>query len=48
MNSPKKPNLDAKDILAMIIAAFELLLPPVLIIFGAVIAIYYVLKFLTT
>jgi len=46
MNSSKKPNLDAKDILAMIIAAFELLMPPVLIIFGAVMVIYYMLKLL--
>lgn len=44
MSLPKKNNFDLKDILAMIIALFELLLPPVFIMFGAVTAIYFLLK----
>ena len=46
MNSPKKSDFDVKDIIAMIIAAFQLLLPPLLIMFGVITVIYFVLKFL--
>ncbi|GAQ25935.1 MULTISPECIES: hypothetical protein [Tepidanaerobacter] len=44
MSLPKKNDFDSKDILAMTIAIFELLLPPVFIMFGAVTAIYFLLK----
>jgi hypothetical protein len=47
MNSPKKTDFDIKDIIAMIIAAFWLLLPPLLILFSVIIAIYFMLKFFT-
>ncbi|MDD4569074.1 MAG: hypothetical protein PHE70_02965 [Tepidanaerobacteraceae bacterium] len=45
MNSPKKPDFDIKDIIAMIIASLLLILPPLLIIFGVIMAVYLLLKF---
>lgn len=46
MNSSKKPDFDLTDIIAMIIAAFQVLLPPILIMFGLVMALYLLLKLL--
>lgn len=39
-----KADFGIKDIIAMIIAAFELVFPPLFIMFGVVLAIYLVLK----
>ena len=45
MNSPKKTDFDIKDIIAMIIAAFQLLLPPLFILFTIIIVLYFILKY---
>ena len=47
MNSLKNDDFDIKDIIAMIIAAFQLLLPPLLTIFGMITIIYFILRLLT-
>lgn len=44
MNSPKKTDFDIKDIIAMVIAAFQLILPPVFIMFGVIMSIYFLLR----
>lgn len=43
----RKINFGLKDIVAMIIAAFELVFPPIFMIFGVVLVIYLVLKFIS-
>ncbi|MCR4429896.1 MAG: hypothetical protein NUV45_02630 [Tepidanaerobacteraceae bacterium] len=43
----RKTDLGAKDIIAMIIAAFELVLPPLLMMFGAVLLVYFALKLMS-
>jgi len=43
-NFGEKADFGIKDIVAMIIAAFELVLPPLFVMFGVVTAIYLVLK----
>lgn len=43
----KKIEFGIKDIVAMIIAAFELVLPSLFMIFGVVLGIYFVLKLIT-
>lgn len=43
----KNADFGIKDIIAMIIAAFELVLPPLFMIFGVVLGIYFVLKFVS-
>lgn len=43
-NFGRKADFGAKDIIAMIIAAFELVLPPLLMMFGVVLLIYFVMK----
>ncbi|MDI3481849.1 MAG: hypothetical protein PWQ97_1504 [Tepidanaerobacteraceae bacterium] len=43
----QKSGFGTKDIIAMIIAVFELVLPPMLMIFGVVLAIYFGLRLIT-
>ncbi len=43
----KRPDYDVKDIIAMIIAAFELVFPPVFMIFGFIALLYFVLRFVS-
>ncbi|HHV17913.1 MAG TPA: hypothetical protein GXZ27_03550 [Thermoanaerobacterales bacterium] len=45
MKSSKKSDFDIKDIIAMIIAAFQLLLPPLFILFTIIIVLYFILKY---
>lgn len=43
----KMPDYDVKDIIAMIIATFELVFPPVFMIFGVIALLYFVLRFVS-
>jgi hypothetical protein len=43
-NPGRKPKSDALDIIAMIIAGFQIVLPPLFMIFGAALLAYFLLK----